>query len=495
MSSSPRLALCLAAALSACATARVDTPTLRTERHLASIRADGARTAAFLRAMPKGGDLHLHLSGAVYAESYLRWAVDDGLCVQREPLGLVEAPCDPARALPAADALREPRMYDRLVDAFSMRNHDPALGSGHDRFFATFDAFEAAPHRTGDSLAEVVSRLARQNTWYVEVMQSLGTGSASRLLRGVAWDGDLAAMAARVPEAELSRAATEATARIDRQEARVRELLRCGTPAEDPGCRVTVRYVVSLFRNQSREELLAATMAAARGARSAPRVVALNLVAPQDHPITRRDYDDQMRIVAHATDAGRAVNVTLHAGELTPSLVPPEDTRSHIRGAVMVAGARRIGHGTDLAWEDDVWALLAEMARRRVAVEVCVSSAEGILGVGPDEHPFGMYRAAGVPVTLATDDEGVSRSDLTREYLRAARAWDLSWRDLRELARAAVQHSFLEGATVEGRAECDGDVPGDPHTSARCEAFLATSPRAREEWRLEAALRAFERRW
>jgi adenosine deaminase len=102
-------AVALLAALSgACAStaALTDTPSARTARYLESIRGESAQEAAFLREMPKGGDLHNHLSGSVYAESYLRWAVEDGFCVRRSPAAVLEPPCDPAAgSLPAADAL------------------------------------------------------------------------------------------------------------------------------------------------------------------------------------------------------------------------------------------------------------------------------------------------------------------------------------------------------------------------------------------------------
>ena len=49
----------------------------------ASIRDDPLALLAFLREMPKGGDLHNHLSGAIYAESYLRWAAEDSCASRR----------------------------------------------------------------------------------------------------------------------------------------------------------------------------------------------------------------------------------------------------------------------------------------------------------------------------------------------------------------------------------------------------------------------------
>jgi len=54
------------------------------------------------------------------------------------------------------------------------------------------------------------------------------------------------------------------------------------------------------------------------------------------------------------------------------------------------------------------------------------------------------YRAANVPVALSTDDAGVSRIDLTNEYFRAARDYPIDYRALKTIARASIEHSFLD---------------------------------------------------
>ncbi len=490
----------LASLSAACARTLVDSPASRTARYLASIRGQPSLQAPFLREMPKGGELHSHLAGAVYAENYLRWAMEDGFCVRRDTPALAEPPCDAARGdVLAAELSHDVSRQRALIDGWSMRSFDASRGAGHDHFFETFDRFDARPSRLGDMLAEVVSRLARQNTWYIEVMQSLGTSSAMALGRAAGWTSDLTVMDARIPATAVLDRVTSARALVDGEEARMRELLRCGRAGEDPGCRVTVRYVVSVFRTAAREEVFAQTLAAVEVARADPRVVGINLVAPEDDPVSLRDYSEHMRIVDHLTAHGTRVNVSLHAGELTPALVPPEDAGFHIREAVEVAGARRIGHGTDIAFEDGARSTLRAMASRGVAVETCLSSADLILGVRAETHPFPLYRSEGVAQVICTDDEGVSRTDLSREYLRALSYWDLSWADLKELSRNALTYSFLSGEGLwRGTAthrECAGDALGAERPSSPCAALLARSDKAREQWRLEAALRRFEARW
>ena len=100
----------------------------------------------------------------------------------------------------------------------------------------------------------------------------------------------------------------------------------------------------------------------------------------------------------------------MHAGELAPGLVPPEGLTFHIRDSVEIAGAERIGHGVDMMHETNAAGLLDEMAARHVMVEICLTSNEVILGISGRDHPLGTYRRHGVPVALATDDEGVARS-------------------------------------------------------------------------------------
>jgi adenosine deaminase len=123
--------------------------------------------------------------------------------------------------------------------------------------------------------------------------------------------------------------------------------------------------------------------------------------------------------------------------------VPPTDLTFHIRQAVEIGGAKRIGHGTSLAFERDVEGLLAELRRRTVTIEISLTSSDVILGVRGKDHPLATYLAAGVPVVLSTDDPGVARIDMTNEYFRAAHEHALSYRTLKSLARNALTHSFL----------------------------------------------------
>src|ERR1700753_3674989 len=142
------------------------------------------------------------------------------------------------------------------------------------------------------------------------------------------------------------------------------------------------------------------------------------------------------------------VHITLHAGELSPGMTSPKDLRFHIRSAVEVANAERIGHGVDVMQEDRPYDLLKEMAAKRVMTEINLTSNDVILHVKGADHPLPLYRLYHVPVALSTDDEGVSRINLTHEYVRAAMTYPLSYGDFKQMVRTALEHSFLPGDSL-----------------------------------------------
>jgi adenosine deaminase len=189
------------------------------------------------------------------------------------------------------------------------------------------------------------------------------------------------------------------------------------------------------------------TALAAALVRADRRVVGLNFVGPEDYRLARENYTDHMRMIgflAKGLPGEASVPVALHAGELWLGLVPPADLAFHIRQAVELAGARRIGHGVSLSFESNMDALLAEMQGGNVAIEINLTSNDVILGVRGRNHPLPAYLKAGVPVVLSTDDAGVSRIDLSNEYVRAARDYGLGYRRLKAIARNALVHAFLK---------------------------------------------------
>jgi adenosine deaminase len=485
---------------------KTSNPEQRTARLFDSVRQQPSLLLAFLREMPKGGDLHNHLFGAIYAESLIDFAAEDGFCVDRTTSILIAPPCDDAcdryASKPAVRcAYQDHVLYNSIVDAWSMRNWEHGEGSGHDHFFASFDKFQVAMvNHIGDAIAEATRRAAADRLQYLELMHTADGLQAARLAEKVDWDDDFARLREKLLASGLKNVAASTRQQLDRDEARMRAVLRCGMPQADAGCSVTVRYLYQVLRGLPKEQVYAQILLGFELAQTDPRFVGLNLVMPEDWYVPMHDFDLHMKMLDYLHGIYPQVHISLHAGELAMGLVPPEGLTFHIRQSVEKGHAERIGHGASVMNERDALGLLQEMAQRKVLVEICLTSNDLILGVRGQEHPLPVYLRYGVPVALATDDEGVSRSDLTHEYLRAAQTYGLTYVDLKRLARQSLEYSFLPGAGLWADKHAGGACAADrPDTAASvspgCAKYLKANERARVEWKLEHDVAQFEKRF
>lgn len=469
---------------------------------------------AFLADFPKGADLHVHLSGAVYAETFLRDAAEDGLCVDAEALRFAPPPCKekqiPAAQLTGNISSANQDLYNRLIDSFSMRSFVPTAGfSGHDQFFGTFGRFGGLnKSHVGEWVDEVASRSAAENQQYLELMETPTFTHARTAAQQVGWIADLAKMRQElVDHGALDEAAADRE-HVRDAEAQRRQIEHCGTPQATPACQVEIRYIYQVLRSNAPEQVFAQTLLGFETIKQSMDAheagfVGINFVQPEDDMVAMRDYTLHMKMVEYLHSLYPLVHISLHAGELAPGLVPPEGLRFHIRQAVELGHAERIGHGVDVMYEDDASALMKELARNHVMVEINLSSNEGILGIEGDRHPFPLYRMNHVPVALSTDDEGVSRIELTHEYARAALDYHLTYTDLKQLARTGMEHNFLPGKSLWASrdvftvpaAPCKGAALGDANPSGECKSFLDGSEKASAQWELERRFRVFEAKY
>jgi adenosine deaminase len=423
-----------------------------TARTFAAIRNQPLALEAFLREMPKGGDLHSHLSGAIYAESYIRWAVDDKRCLVVATFTIVAGPCDAAAGRPPVSAVvQDAALYNQTIDGLSMRNW-PADLNGHDHFFATFARFRlVSESRVGDMLAELTSHAAAEHVSYLELMITpdggVPEGSVStRIARQVGWNADFAQMRATLLASGWPDVLAQARQRLDAFDARRRDVLKCGTSQADAGCLVTVRYLAQVARAAPPEEVFAQILAGFELATSEPRVVGLNLVQPEDAPIAVRDFRLHMQIIDFLRPIYPKAHIALHAGELSDGMVPPDVLRFHVRESVRTGHAERIGHGTSAMLEDDPFRLMRELAAKNVLVEINLTSNDLILGVKGARHPLHTYLRYGVPVALATDDYGVARSSHTLEWVKAVQEQGLDYMTVKRMVRNSIAYAFVDAA-------------------------------------------------
>lgn len=506
-----------------CISAAQPVPAARPASASATLRASHAFEAArkesplalraFLWEMPKGSDLHMHLSGAVYAESFIKAAAEDGLCVDPETLSFVDpretthtVPPKPVCAhgkVPAESVPSDQHLYDALIDSFSMRSFVPTTGtSGHDHFFDTFDKFGGTEKsHKGEWIDEIATHAAMQNEQYLELMETPEFKHAAAIAHQLGWNENLDQLRNDLLAHGLRDEVPTDREYLARALERRNQIEHCGQPDQAPACRVTVRYIYQVLRGFPKEQVFAQTLLGFEVASADPSVVGINFVMPEDGYLSMQDYRAQMRMIGYLHGVYPKVHISLHAGELAPGLVAPDGLTFHIRSAVEQGHAERIGHGVDIMYEDHPYELLKEMAAHHVMVEVNLTSNDVILGIKGADHPFPLYRKYGVPVALSTDDEGVSRIDLTGEYVRAAVTYNLGYAELKQMARTGIEHSFLPGASLwESTARESLDRPvaacrtqmGRDEPSGACADLVKSSEKAQQEWELEGRFHAFE---
>ncbi len=417
-------------------------------------RASGSRAMLrlLLQTFPKGGDLHRHAGGTTYAEDFLAFAEDDGGCYVLATRILAAGPCEAGSSVPLEGlALRDTNLYNQAINAISMGRHgpqykDPSI-SGHEQFFNSSPRRSFSESRNRDEvIADNLVIAAAENTLYLKLMSNpdMSGPDLSALVPKETWnEADMAGRLQRL-QPYLAQALQLARNNTDTSDRRIAELNGCAEIPQPAACAVSLRYLITVSRRAGIEEQFSSMALAFALVQADPRYVGVNIAAPEDLPAALRDYSLHMRMFAFFKQLYPEVQLSLHAGELSLGLVPPRDLRFHIREAVEIAGASRIGHGIDIAYEDGAPELLARMARYGVAVEINLTSNDVILGVKGKDHPLPLYLAAGVPVTLSSDDLGVSRADLTEEYVRAADEYGLTYSQLKQISRNTLTYSFLQ---------------------------------------------------
>lgn len=403
---------------------------------------------AFLKEMPKGADLHTHASGAVYGETILDAAIKSNLFY------------DPATAsfykeqgkgmVPAGELFKNSVLSNQFLDSISMRGVHPDATSGHDHFFAAFGYFDMPLDLISPDqiISEIVKRAMAQNIQYMELMTAIADYDAIKESRkGPPQTADMEKAFNEIQK-KIPVFLKASKKYLDERDRNVAKILGIKPPITGVAGPINIKYIYSVNRLIPNDIFFSAVAMGMAVMQKDKRVVALNIVSPEDDVRSRQNFDTQMKIIDFLWNKFGKPNITLHAGELTLNYSPFEVMSSRIRKCIEIGHAKRIGHGVSIAWEDDLKGLLDEMKKKHIAVEICLTSNEGILGVAGNKHPFNLYRHAGIPLNLNTDDEAVNRSNLTMEFVKAVETYSLTYIELKSLVMNSIEYSFLPGESL-----------------------------------------------
>jgi adenosine deaminase CECR1 len=388
----------------------------------------------FLYAMPKGGDLHNHLGGAVRSE----WFWDAAMAAERRgyvyytrvrimnctPYGHDEFGA--AKALlffkdiqasqfEALDACGksefkrlqdlDPREKQAWLDSMRLDQSYEGRNEFFEAIWARINNLLQNPHLICDVLVRSLDAFGREGVVYVETQQGL--------------------QGALKPDGAPY--SVEETAAIYRQ---------CLASPRARSTGVEVRFQNPLLRylpdaEQRLKDLYAITD------RHRDLYVGVNMVGREDNgkgyplrflPVLRelrRKYPD--------------INLSIHAGEV-------DEPNYHIRDTLLL-GAQRIGHGVNLITDPETMVL---MRNGPYMIEINLISNLLLEYVSDySRHPFPEYLRIGIPVALSTDDRGMWDSNMSDEFYVAVREFNLSWEEIVKLGRNSLYYSFLDAPTKE----------------------------------------------
>ncbi|MBX9687509.1 MAG: hypothetical protein K2X27_12450 [Candidatus Obscuribacterales bacterium] len=420
--------------------------TAKMNLYLNSVRTNPEKLKQFLRRMPKGGELHTHLSGIPSADSLLRIAAVehrfryyvripklkhseyDPTAFALTALPLNERPKDPALISVETLLTRKDDVSKQLFNDFrramilSSRDENP-----RQKFcLATFQRRRALL-RTVVSAQMVVREAVKQahehNLIYVELQ--VDPAFIDPLQKSEQTAKSLTPLRLRQNLLLLSKAAHEANANFS------------------PNERVTVRFLLSLNReNLGVFKKLPIAFQLANAPDLKDIVAGINICGDEyaDKAGQNGEIASPVKVKELLIDLHKKyphVKFAIHAGE---SL----HFDKHVSDAIAL-GASRIGHAINIGDASREAALVRKtMATKRIAIENCPSSNSILLGLPVSHDPSLAYLRAGIPVSIGTDDAGIFETDITNEFTKLVETHpEISWDELKQICRNSINHAFL----------------------------------------------------
>ncbi|CZG99405.1 TPA: adenosine deaminase [Legionella pneumophila] len=468
------------------------------DSYFSHIKKDSSALYAFFKTMPKGGELHYHLAGGAYPETMLALAANGNYCLDKHSFA-VSKDSSHCEGVNVKEVFNNPELYSNIIKDWSMKDFIPGKESGHDHFFNGFVkympiVFDYRPQL----LADIVQRAAQQKEQYMEIMiipdnaHSLTYGD---LIKDIpSYDQKRRLLLANKDfQSNIKNTVLES----DRILTKASQELGCKDNPSSDSCLVKIKFIYYVLREQPVDNVFAQALNAFEAvSKSKGNLIGVNLVQPEDGIISLRDYHKHMSIFEYLHRIYPNVPITLHAGELSPQAVTPENLSNHIRDALLIGHAQRIGHGVDIGYENNAEDTLKYMANHHIPVEINLISNLKILDISGRNHPLNYYLAHNVPVVLSTDDEGVLRTDLTQQYVEAAKEHGLNYQQLKQINRNTLTYSFLPGKSIWANADKAELIP-DCHDleSKSCQKFIEHNEKAKLQWSLEQQLIAFEKNY
>ncbi|WP_259067931.1 hypothetical protein HDF24_18435 [Mucilaginibacter sp. X4EP1] len=439
------------------------------EHYFQQIRNNPAKLAAFFAQMPKGGDLHHHYSGSVYAESYIKWVIEKNYFINKKTLQVAVKIPDNDIMWKSFSELRNSGKLDSikfvLIQKWSIKDYNQVSYPSDRLFFEAFGNFDIASQLNVDSgLLEIKARAKAEHVSYIETILSPISNPINKIKTGADFDAKLEQLQLIQDSTETQKLLFKSYDQLKNQDMVQAANQFCTSTSRlhnslgvDDSL-FTMRYQTSVLRFETPMNFFTSLILAFEAANRSSLIVGVNIIAPENNEVSMRDYWLQMQMFRFCHKIYPKVKYSMHAGELCLGMVKPEDLTWHISSAIYDAGAMRIGHGLDIPYENHSYNLLKYMHKKHIPVEINLSSNEFILKIKGANHPITLYKQFGVPILICTDDAGVLRTNLTEQYvLVATRYPEFSYNDIKTIVYNSIYYSFIKEASVRKKLTADLD--------------------------------------
>jgi hypothetical protein len=429
-------------------------------KYFEKIRNNPAALTAFFSQMPKGGDLHHHYSGSVYAETYFDIAVERDFFVNKNTLEISIQRPSGDEAWASFSSLKQegllPGYKQRLLQLWSVKDFNFNSYPSYRQFFETFQHFGISSDISMDrGLLELKQRAKEEHVSYIETM--------FKIIDCDKPVDDLFGLDGRLEKYQREKNVIATTYLLDSLFTVIEkrnvtgcaikfndELYKLHTSQAIDDSDFTMRYQNFVLRFMNPVQLFTNLLIAFESANRSSLVVGVNIVAPEHEDVSMKDYWLHMQMFNYCHKKYPLVKYSMHAGELALGMVKPEELNWHISAAVYDAKANRIGHAVDLPYEKDCYALLNYMSKNKIPVEINLFSNEFILKVKDGRHPIMLYKNFKVPIVISSDDAGVLRTNLTDQFvLLAGRYPEISYNDIKTFIYNSIEYSFIEENVVK----------------------------------------------
>ncbi|MDH5257269.1 MAG: adenosine deaminase, partial [Gammaproteobacteria bacterium] len=334
----------------------------------------------FFTNMPKGGDLHHHYSGSIYAETYLDWVKKKGYRI--DPISSKIITNSMTAGVSVDELLKNDTAYRQLLMRWSDKDFDNHFHNQPPpdvNFFNTFGYFGDISDAYMDVGLNIIKKRAiNENVRYIESMLTSVGVSANEMLGEDQFEKANNALKqnrhnpdeAQKIFSKIYQELTSVSPSAKKYNKKIAEFVLMveknheGIDTEN----FTMRYQTYGVRVRQPAQVFVDLLSGYLAANATELIVGVNIVAPENNVVALEDYELHMQMFRFFREKYPNVNRSLHAGELTLGMVRPKDLLFHMTQAIEIAGAQRIGHGIDLPYEKNPLHLLNQL-KEKSAVE------------------------------------------------------------------------------------------------------------------------------